>query len=126
MASFGADGDASELKSMRLSSQLLFKETKESQPIFATYTLKPQIIPKNWTNWFAFQHPTSISCSQDTVHIAVKLKSRLLKPSIVLPMGKYIAGAHHLRIVKSTFKNGDHLMREKDLNHSDKQNFEAF
>ena len=40
-------------------------------------------------------------------------------------MGKYIAGAHHLRIVKSTFEKDDHLMREKDHNHSDKQNFEV-
>ena len=30
-----------------------------------------------------------------------------------------------MRIVESTFQKGDHPMREKDLNHSDKQNFEA-
>ena len=36
--------------------------------------------------------------------------------------GKYIAEVHYyLKLVKSTFKKG----HEKDLNHNDKQNFEA-
>ena len=69
--------------------------------------------------------PTSISCVQDTVNIAVKLKSKLLRPSPILPMGDYIAGAHHLKLLTSLFKKGDHVIREKDLNSKDKQNFEA-
>jgi len=31
------------------------------------------------------------------------LKSRLLKPSIILPMGHYLAGSHHLKILAKTF-----------------------
>ena len=124
VVSFGADGDSRELKSMRISCQLLQKSQSQFT-LSPSATISPIDIPKSWSNWFAVKHPTYINCSQDTVHIAVKLKSRLLKPSIILPMGKYIAGVHHLKLVKSTFKKGDHSMREKDLNHNDKQNFEA-
>ena len=59
---------------------------------------------------------------QDTVHIAVKLKCRLLKPSVVLPMGQYVAGAHHLQIIISKDVHG---LRERDIDHKDKQNFYA-
>ena len=34
---------------------------------------------------------------QDYVHVAVKLKARLLKPSIVLPLGDFLAGSHYLK-----------------------------
>ena len=59
---------------------------------------------------------------QDYVHVAVKLKSRLLKPSVILPMGKFLAGAHNLKILLSTFRKTN---MELDIDHKDKQNFEA-
>ena len=71
------------------------------------------------------KNPTSVSYIQDTVHIAVKLKSRLMKPSIILPMGKYAASIAHLRLVQSTFNKDQHGLRMKDLDHNDKQNYEA-
>lgn len=52
-------------------------------------------------------------CVEDMVHIAVKFKSRLLKPSIILPMGSFLATTAHLHI------------RLRDLDHKDKQNFAA-
>lgn len=57
--------------------------------------LKPPNIPSKWMSWFIIQKPSSIAYVQDVVHIAVKLKSQLLKPSIVLPMGCYVAGVYH-------------------------------
>ena len=57
-------------------------------------------------------------------HVAVKLKSRLLKPSIMLPMGWYLAGAHHLKILVNTFTKDQHGIRLKDLNHKDKQKYD--
>ena len=59
------------------------------------------------------------------MHIAVKLKTRLLKPSIILPLGNYVAGVHHLRIVQHTFPKDQHGPREKDINYKDKQNYDA-
>lgn len=55
----------------------------------------------------------------------MKLKSRLIKPSIVLPLGNYVAGLHHVRIVQQNFTKDQHGLRERDLNHKDKQNYEA-
>lgn len=57
---------------------------------------------------------------QDTVHIVVKLKTRLLKPSIVLLLGNYVAGVHHLRIIQQAFCKQQHGVREKDMNYKDK------
>lgn len=37
---------------------------------------------------------------QDTVHLGVKLKARLKKPGIVLPMGTYVASAAHLEFAQ--------------------------
>ena len=82
------------------------------------------MIPKEWT-WFWAEKAPSLLYIQDYVHVAVKLKSRLLKPSIKLPMGEYLAGSHHLRIVADTFAKDQHGLRQKYLNHKDKQNFDA-
>ena len=71
-------------------------------------------IPKAWNTWFAFLKPTVVAYIQDPVHIAVKLKTRILCPSSVLPMGAYVAGIHHLHIIQANFGEG-----EKDLNIKD-------
>ena len=98
------------------------KEEAFCTNVNANPTLKQ---PSSWTSWFIIEHPSSLSYAQVVVHIAVKLKSRLLKPSIILPMGYYVAGVHHLRTVQITFGKDIHGLREKDLNHKDKQNFDA-
>ena len=59
------------------------------------------VIPSEWRKWYALKKPTAISYVQDMVHVVVKLKSKLIKPSIILPMGKYVAGVDHLRLVRS-------------------------
>ena len=41
-----------------------------------------------------FVLPT-VAFVQDMVDVAVKLKSKLLKPSVLLPMGRYLAGIQH-------------------------------
>ena len=48
-----------------------------------------------------------------------------MKPSIILPLGNYTAGGHHLRLLHNTFSKDQHGLREKNINHKDKQNFEA-
>ena len=62
---------------------------------------------------------------QDIVHLAVKLKARLLNPSIILPIGKFLAGVHHLRLIQQSFGKDVHNMREKDIDHKDRQNYDA-
>ena len=64
-------------------------------------------------------------CVQDMVHVAVKFKTRLLKPSILLPMGDYIATSAHLHILRHIYGKEKHGMRRRDLDSRDKQNFAA-
>lgn len=122
VVSFGWDGGSRIMKGMHVSTDLY---TSAREPLLENIPRpkeKSPKIPANWSYWFCIERQNSIAYVQDIVHVAVKLKSRLLKPSILLPMGGYIAGAHHLRIVQTTFSKDIHGLGERDL---DKQNFDA-
>ena len=108
---------------MQLSTQISFSSSLSANP--HSVNLSRIKIPSKWDKWFAAKTPTNVAYVQDMVHVAVKLKSRLLKPSVVLPLGKYVAGAHHLQLLQSTYGKDQHGLRERDLNSKDKQNFEA-
>ena len=113
VVSFGGDGDSRIMKAMRVSTGLFSKQIQLLPPL--------QLIscPSNWNEWFWMHRPCSVVYVQDTVHIAVKLKCR------VLPMGQYVAGAHHLQIIKKYLSKDVHGLRERDIDHKDKQNFDA-
>ncbi len=40
-------------------------------------------------------------------------------------MGKYVAGSHHIRMIQHIFGKYQHGLTEWDVNHKDKQNFDA-
>ena len=116
--SFGADGDSRVMKCMKESTSLMAPlSVKDVPPNFVC-------APENWQGWFYIQ-PSNIGYVQDTVHLAVKLKSRLLKPNIVLPMGNYVATGGHLHALTAKFQKDQHGLRLRDINHKDKQNFQA-
>ena len=126
VVSFGADGDTRELKAMKTACKL-FNSQSIDQKLFRmspSSSLKPLKHPDNW-KWFRAKYSTSIAYVQDPVHVAVKLKTRMTKPSIVLPIGRYLAGIHHLQLVMTSFPKDQHGLRIRDINHKDKQNFEA-
>ena len=50
---------------------------------------------------------------------------KIIKPSVILPMGQYLAGSHHLKILVDTFAKDQHGIRQKHISHKDKQNFDA-
>ena len=110
---------------MQVSTQLLVCPQSSLTTLSPFSDLCKLVIPSEWRAWFAITNPNGIAYVQDTVHIAVKLKSRLIKPSIVLPLGKYVAGVHHLQLVQRTFGKDQHGLREKDINHKDRQNYDA-
>ena len=89
VTSFGADGDSRELKAMQVSVGLLSSQCSLMSP---SDGLKKLNVPSDWLSWFAARKPTAICYVQDTVHVGVKLKSRLIQQSIILPLGKYLAG----------------------------------
>ena len=51
--------------------------------------------------------------------------ARLLTPSIILALGRYVAGAHHLQFVQNTYSKDQHGLRERDVDCRDKQNFDS-
>ena len=126
VVSFGSDGDSRNLRAMKISCQFNLASGNDK----SLFTKSPSILadempyPDDWT-WFWVKNPTTIACIQDTMHIAVKMKSRLLKPSTVLPMGNFTAGLHHLQILIESFAKEQHGIRHKDIDCKDKQNYEA-
>lgn len=87
--SFGGDDDSRVLKAMNVCTSL---STSKAEPLLQ-FVLSSDLelpIPKSWFSWFHIK-PISISFVQDIVHIAVKLKSHLLKPSVVLPYSHFKA-----------------------------------
>ena len=78
-----------------------------------------------WSSWFILKKPTVVAFVQDVVHVGVKLKVGLLKPSIELLLGKFLASGRHLHLVLTTFGNDQHGLKIRDIDHKDKQNFDA-
>ena len=111
--SFGADGDSCELKSMQVSTNLMFASSNPLASLSPSFKSADKVvIPSEWRQWFAVKHPTTVSYVQDIVHVGVKLKCRLITPSIVLPLGSFVAGVHHLRMVHMKFSKEEHGLRE--------------
>lgn len=96
------------------------------QPTYSTNsTFNPIALPKNIHKWLYVKQAQHVFCVQDIVHIGVKLKSRLLKPSIILPLGRYIVTSSHFNMLVKTLSKAKHGLKAKDLDHHDKQNFDA-
>ena len=117
--SHGADGDTRALLGMKISTNFLVKDKSFTDSVREC----PIKIPSKWHTWFLLNHPTSICYVQDMVHVGVKLKSRLLKPSIIIPLDKYTAGAHHLHLLFQMYNKDQHGLHQKDWDHKDRQNY---
>ena len=122
--SFGGDGDSRLMRCMKISTSLMETLSRSLLLNVPSNSFSPAVIPKEWQGWFHGAAKT-ISFVQDTVHLAVKLKSRLLKPRIVMPMGDLTVTGDHLYALKTGFQKDLHGLRLKDINHKDRQNFQA-
>ena len=122
VVSCGADGDPKLLKAMRVSASLVVDDDEPLKQVVPSMTSLN--FPKLWYSWFHCL-PKTTCFVQDTVHIAVKLKARLLKPSVTLAMGKYTATGRHLHLLKASVGKDQHGLREKDIDHKDRQNYDA-
>lgn len=63
---------------------------------------------------------------QDTTHIATKLRNRLLKPGITLPMGSFHVSIHHLIYLVENVQKSSHGLARADVIPLDKMNFDSF
>ena len=122
--SFGGDGDSRLMRAMQISTGLFFQSSVLANTVCAS-SLKSPRIPESWHSWFLIKHPSAITYVQDTIHIAVKLKTRLLRHSLVLPIGNYIVAVQHLQLLYANFQKEQHGLRQRDLDSKDKQNFDA-
>jgi len=119
--SFGADGDSRLLTSMRLSLKLHNYLPKQYQHFLITNELFPQcqplVIPPTWSSWFSAKNIVNSTFVQDTVHLGVKLKARLLTYSQILPiyMGNYCAQSSHLSLVQDHFAKNNIIFVLKTL-----------
>lgn len=108
---FGSDGDTRLLKAMRQGAQLS-SSTDSPRP--------------EW-GWFRANYSSEDCASyiQDTVHIATKLRTRLLNDKIKLRIGDFYATAKQLEQMIADHSKDKHLLTKSDLKLVDKMNFKA-
>ncbi|KAK3922722.1 Ribosome biogenesis protein BOP1-like protein [Frankliniella fusca] len=89
--------------------------------IYRTVTTQPD------TNWNFFQsHKVQPQlCIQDHIHTATKLKSRLCKPSVIIPFGKALVSRGHLISLVETVSRDLHNICGSDIDCKDKMNYRA-
>ncbi|CAH0558700.1 unnamed protein product [Brassicogethes aeneus] len=104
---FSSDGDTRLLKSMRQNCCLPLGDQDVQE----------------W-EWFRMDLKKVDECFlQDTVHILTKMRTRFLKPKIVLPVGKYFITVDHLYQLIKLEKKDKHMLTLSDLKSEDKMNF---
>lgn len=63
---------------------------------------------------------------QDTMHIGTKLRNRILKSSIVLPLGNKQISQSHLKLLIKTVSKTTHGLILNDVDPKDRQNFSSY
>lgn len=63
---------------------------------------------------------------QDTTHVGVKLRNRLLKPNINLPMGSFHVSVSHLISLVENVQKSVHGLCQSDVCPNDRMNFHSF
>ncbi|KAF5281728.1 hypothetical protein FQR65_LT14568 [Abscondita terminalis] len=80
------------------------------------------------SNQNSSQHLNAEDCTsyvQDTVHIATKLRTRLLNSKVTLKIGNFSATSKHLVQVIAEHSKDKHLLTTTDLKLEDKMNYKA-
>lgn len=68
----------------------------------------------------------STSYVQDIIHFGTKMRNRILKFSIMLPMGKKVVSVSHLKMLLSNAPKEIHGIVASDISPDDRQNFASF
>ncbi|KAF5287678.1 hypothetical protein FQA39_LY15778 [Lamprigera yunnana] len=101
-----SDGDTRLLKAMKIAASL------PSAPISR--------------KWFHMDLSNTTLCYfQDQVHVLTKLRTRLLKTGISLPIGHFDISVTHLNTLLQTVSKDKHLLTPYDLAPEDKMNYES-
>ena len=108
----GADGAGPFLKAMICRTNL-FKTCQASN------------VPSEWPFYLMPSMKTNGLCSQDTIHLLAKLRTRLLTPSNILSFGMEIACRAHLVEVLQKFPKATHGLTQRSIDNKDKQNYSS-
>ena len=119
---FSGDGDSRIMKSIRVSTSLMTDTVDPDLPLFS-----PAIsVPKSWNIWYCTMPKRVLFVQVQFIYVAVKLKARLLNPNVTLKLGpKFEAGGYHIEMLRSKLGKEEHFLRQKDVDHKDRQNFDA-
>lgn len=72
-------------------------------------------------------HPENgIFVVQDTIHLGNKLRNRMLKPDIILPMGTHRVSIQHMKSLVKDVQKSIHGLTQHDICPEDKMNFDSF
>lgn len=67
-----------------------------------------------------------VSVIQDSVHVATKLRNRILRSSVAMPMGRKQVSASHLKILINSVPKHVHGLVRSDILPEDRQNYRSF
>ncbi len=75
--------------------------------------------------WYSADMVQEVHSFQDPIHIATKFRVRFLKRHLFLVFGDFLVTPVHVEAMKNVVDKTRHLLRDWDLNLSDKMNFSA-
>lgn len=110
---------------MKIRSQLRVQTEKEPKRIKSTkHEEENSELPQTWS-WFNCNTAVQENFVQDSVHIGVKLRNRLCKFSIKLPIGDKQISLEHLKILIDKESKDKHKLTISDLDAKDRMNFSS-
>lgn len=80
-------------------------------------------IPRSWSSWFFLRPKQLFLCFQDSIHLATKLRNRLLSDKVSLIMGSYNISSQHLQDLIENHSKFDHNLVSSDIYVKDRQNY---
>lgn len=102
---FSTDGDVRPLNCMKCKTESITQTIADEKSLFLST-------------------PEKKTCyAQDHIHNGTKARNRILKPGIVLPMGKKIVSVSHLRVLINRVPKEIHGLVLGDICPDDRQNF---
>ncbi|KAK3928931.1 putative UDP-N-acetylglucosamine--peptide N-acetylglucosaminyltransferase SEC [Frankliniella fusca] len=97
----------------------------DSKLLSAMYNCTFRNALHNWPWFYAELKPTFVTV-QDTIHLLIKLRQKLIKPSDIMPMGNInIASRGHLVSLISSVAKDNHKLTMSSINVKDKMNFKS-
>ena len=68
-------------------------------------------VQESLSSWMCIKHIPQLCCIQNIVHIGVKLKAQMLKPSTVLPLGTFLVMEVHFSTLVNLYSKDQHGLR---------------